>query len=104
MLIRGKIVSGVVEELTKLLSELHKTTQQEEKDRLLELLTVLREQDIDAKIWLMMMWFTMDQVRIIKYIHELTRDIKLMTEAIQAVDNIPEEEESGYSTDRRMYV
>jgi len=87
-------VSGVVHELSLLLAQMHGTTQAEELKKLTDLLIVLREQDLDAKIWLMMMWFALDQVRMIKHIQELTHDIKRMTDAISAINQIEETKDS----------
>lgn len=87
----GSIVSGVIKELTRLLSEMHGTDPEDEKAELLKVMGILREQEMDEKLWLMMMWFTLDQVRIIKHLHELSHDIKNMTDALAAISGMKEE-------------
>lgn len=86
------MVSGIIKELTRLLAEMHGTEPEEEQAELIRVMTLLREQDMDEKLWLMMMWFTLDQVRIIKHLHELSHDIKTMTEAIRATNTTEEKE------------
>lgn len=97
------MVSGIIKELTRLLAEMHGTEPEEEQAELTRVMTLLREQDMDEKLWLMMMWFTLDQVRIIKYIHDLSHDIKTMTDAINATNTI-EEKENPESQDSSVNI
>lgn len=99
----GNIVSGVVHELSRILAEMHNTTQEEELKILTDILPVLREQDLDAKIWLMMMWFALDQVRIMKHLQELGHDIKRMTDAMRGVSTT-EEKENPESQDSSINI
>lgn len=96
------MVSGIIKELTKLLAEMHGTEPEEEQAELIRVMTLLREQDMDEKLWLMMMWFTLDQVRIMKHLHELSHDIKNMTDALAAINKI--EEESPETSDSSVNV
>lgn len=94
-------MAKLVETLCTLLAEMHGTTPEEEYQELRKVKQWFDEQDSDTKLWFTTLWFTLDQVRIMKQMSELMLNIKSMTDAMLAVntaDEPTEEESDGKSS------
>lgn len=100
-------MTKLVEALCTVLAELHNTTPEEEYQELKKIRQWFDKQDSDDQLWFAILWFTLDQVRIIQQMTDLSLSIQRMTEAMVAVsklDNSTEKDNHEESTSVSQHV